>query len=163
MALDQGARRHLTDAALAVAVGALVMTAAAADGGATPADYALITAGSLALAAYRHAPRRVLAVSTVTTTAYVLHAHPGTLAALPVLAAVHTAARAGHRGVAALASALFLAAFVAMDLTARAGAERSLLLMRLVPVRPGDGPRRPQLAGVSAPDGTARDGGGTHP
>ncbi|MER5341388.1 sensor histidine kinase [Streptomyces mirabilis] len=128
MALDQGTRRHLTDVALAVAVGALVMTAAAADDGATPADYALITAGSLALAAYRHAPRRVLAVSTVTTTAYVLHAHPGTLAALPVLAAVHTAARAGHRGVAALASALFLAAFVAMDLTARAGAERSLLL-----------------------------------
>lgn len=36
MALDQGTRRHLTDAALAVVVGALVMTAAAVDDGATP-------------------------------------------------------------------------------------------------------------------------------
>ncbi len=34
---------------------------------------------------------------------------------------------------------------------------------RLVPLRGGHRPRRPQLAGVSAPDRTARPGGRTHP
>ncbi|MHA5054460.1 sensor histidine kinase [Streptomyces sp. SD15] len=128
MTLDQVTLRRLADAALAVVVGALVVTAAALDDDTTPADYALLTAGSLALAAYRHAPRQVLAVSTVTTTAYVLHAHPGPLSALPVLGAVHTAARAGHRGVAAIASAVFLAGCVATGPTTGEVVERTLLL-----------------------------------
>ncbi|MET8412618.1 sensor histidine kinase [Streptomyces sp. NPDC005195] len=128
MTLDQAARRQLADTALAVVVGALVMTAAAFDDGTAPVDHVLPALASLALAAYRRAPREVLAVSTVTSTAYVLHAHPGPLAALPVLAAVHTAARAGHRGVAALASAAFLAGFIATGPTRQEIVERTLLL-----------------------------------
>ncbi|MEU1527977.1 sensor histidine kinase [Streptomyces fagopyri] len=128
MTLDQAVRRQLADTALAIVVGALVMTAAAFDDGTTPADYALTALASAALAGYRRAPRGVLAVTTVTTTAYVLHAHPGPLAALPVLGAVHTAARAGHRGVAALASAVFLAGFVATGPTRQEIVERTLLL-----------------------------------
>ncbi|MGW3662150.1 sensor histidine kinase [Streptomyces sp. NPDC005141] len=128
MQLDQVVRRRSADAALAVVVGALVVTAAVFDDGTTALDYALITLGSLTLAAYRGAPRAVLVVTTVTTTAYVVHAHPGTLSALPVLSAVHTAARAGHRGVAALASAVFLAGFVTTGPETREVVERTLLL-----------------------------------
>lgn len=128
MTLDQVDRRRLADVTLAVVVGALVMAAAAFDDGTTPVDYALIAVGSLVLAGYRRAPRPVLAVSTATATAYVLHAHPGPLSALPVLSAVHTAARAGHRKVAALASAVYLAGFVATGPTRHDIVERALLL-----------------------------------
>lgn len=112
MQFDQAVRGRPADAALAVVVGALVTTAAVFEDGTTVLDYLLIALGSLTLAAYRGAPRVVLAITTAATTAYVVHAHPGTLSALPVLGAVHTAARAGHRGVAALASAVFLAGFM---------------------------------------------------
>ncbi|MFF4346962.1 sensor histidine kinase [Streptomyces sp. NPDC001530] len=128
MQLDQVTRRRLTDATLAVAIGALVVTAAAFHDGTTPVDYTLIALGCLALAAYRTAPRAVLAASTATTTAYVLHAHPGPLSALPVLAAVHTAARVGHRGLAAIATAVFLAGYVATGPTTQEIVERTLLL-----------------------------------
>ena len=128
MQLDQAVRRRLTDAALAVVVGALVLTAAVFDDGTTALDYALIAVGSLTLAAYRGAPRAVLAITTAATTGYVVHAHPGTLSALPVLSAVHTSARAGHRGVAALASAVFLAGFVTTGPQTREIVERTLLL-----------------------------------
>jgi signal transduction histidine kinase len=57
-----------------------------------------------------------------------VHAHPGTLSALPVLGAVHTAARAGHRGVAALASAVFLVGFTTTGPGAGEVVERTLLL-----------------------------------
>ncbi|MFE5142571.1 sensor histidine kinase [Streptomyces fagopyri] len=128
MTLDQAVRRQLADIALAIVVGALVLSAAAFDNGTAPADYALTALASAALAGYRRAPRGVLAIATVTTTAYVLHAHPGPLAALPVLGAVHTAARAGHRGVAALASAAFLAGLLATGPTRQEIVERTLLL-----------------------------------
>ncbi|QFZ73526.1 sensor histidine kinase [Streptomyces fagopyri] len=128
MTLDQAVRRQLADIALAIVVGALVLSAAAFDNGTAPADYALTALASAALAGYRRAPRGVLAITTVTTTAYVLHAHPGPLAALPVLGAVHTAARAGHRGVAALASAAFLAGFLTTGPTRQEIVERTLLL-----------------------------------
>jgi signal transduction histidine kinase len=84
--------------------------------------------GSAALAFYRGAPLVVLAVTTATGAAYVLHAHPGTLAALPVLGAVHTASRAGHRGWAAAASGLFLAAYVATGPSAQEVVEKTALL-----------------------------------
>ncbi|WP_406175210.1 sensor histidine kinase [Streptomyces sp. NBC_00996] len=128
MQLDQATRRRLTDATLAVVIGGLVVTAAAFHDGTTLVDYALITLGSLTLAAYRGAPRVVLAITTATTTAYVVHAHPGSLSALPVLAAVHTAARAGHRAVAALASAVFLAGFAATGPATQEIVERTTLL-----------------------------------
>jgi len=128
MPLDQATRRQLADTTLAVVVGSLVMTAAAFDHDTTPVDYALIAIGSLSLSAYRAAPRAVLAVTTATTTAYVLHAHPGSLAALPVLGAVHTAARVGHRAVAAVASGVFLAGYLATGPTTQETVERAGLL-----------------------------------
>ncbi|MFF3613032.1 sensor histidine kinase [Streptomyces sp. NPDC002580] len=128
MQLDRMVRRRTADAALAVVVGALVMAEAAFSDGTTALDHVLIALGSLTLAAYRDAPRVVLAVATAATTAYVVHAHPGTLSALPVLGAVHTAARVGHRGVAALASAVFLAGFLMTGPESRQIVERTLLL-----------------------------------
>ncbi|MDF2263900.1 sensor histidine kinase [Streptomyces coacervatus] len=120
--------RHLADAALAVVVGALVMTAAAFDADTTAVDYALIAVSSAALARYRTAPRAVLAVATASSGAYVLHAHPGPVSALPVFAAVHTAARVGHRGYAAAASGVFLAAYATTGPTTEDVVERSALL-----------------------------------
>ncbi|WP_329335749.1 sensor histidine kinase [Streptomyces sp. NBC_01352] len=121
-------RRSLADAALAVVVGALVVTTAAFDADTTAVDYALIVLGSAALACYRPAPLAVLAAATATGAAYVLHAHPGLLAALPVLAAVHTAARVGHRGWAAAASGVYLAAYVATGPTTGEVVEKAALL-----------------------------------
>ncbi|GGJ54896.1 sensor histidine kinase [Streptomyces brasiliensis] len=128
MEVNPGMRRRLVDAALAAVVGALVMVPAAFDPGTTVFDHALIVLACAALAFYRAAPRAVLAATTATGTAYVLHAHPGPLSALPVLGAVHTAARSGHRALAAAASALFLAGYVATDPSAREVAERAALL-----------------------------------
>jgi signal transduction histidine kinase len=128
MSGDRVTRARLADAALAAVVGALVVTAAAFDTGTTAVDYALIALSSAALAFYRTAPRAVLAVGTATCTAYELHAHPGPLAALPVLAAVHTAARVGHRGLAGAASAVFLAGYIATGPTTREVVERAALL-----------------------------------
>ncbi|MGI5459307.1 sensor histidine kinase [Streptomyces sp. CA-249302] len=121
--------RRLADAALAVVVGALVVTTAAFDADTRPVDYALIALGSAALAFYRAAPRAVLAVATASGSAYVLHAHPGPVSALPVFAAVHTAARVGHRGWAAAASGVFLAAFITTGPTTQEVVERTVLLM----------------------------------
>ncbi|MBC7272350.1 MAG: sensor histidine kinase [Streptomyces sp.] len=121
-------RRHLADAALAVVVGALVLTTAAFDDDTTTVDRALIVLGCAALAFYRAAPRAVLAVATLTGAAYVLHAHPGPLAALPVLGAVHTAARAGHRGLGAAASGVYLAGYIATGPATQEVVERTALL-----------------------------------
>ncbi|MDT9698135.1 sensor histidine kinase [Streptomyces sp. P17] len=118
-------RRHLADAALAVVVAALVLTTAA---GATVVDYALMLVGCAALAFYRTAPRAVLAIAAVSSSAYVLHAEPGTLAALPVIAAVHTAARAGHRALAGAAAGAFLAAYLATGPGTQEVLEKSALL-----------------------------------
>nr|WP_240438381.1 hypothetical protein [Streptomyces acidiscabies] len=70
-------RTRLADAALAAVIGAIVVTAAVLDADTRAVDYPLILAGSLALAVHRCAPRAVLAVATVTGTAYVLRADPG--------------------------------------------------------------------------------------
>ncbi|MFD0318239.1 sensor histidine kinase [Streptomyces flavalbus] len=122
-------RGRLADAALAAVVGALVVTTAAFDDGTTAVDYTLAVLASAALAFYRTAPRAVLAVATATGTAYVLHAHPGPLAALPVLSAVHTAARAGHRGLGAVAGLVFLAGYLTTGPTTGEVVERTALLV----------------------------------
>ncbi|MFR0356229.1 sensor histidine kinase [Streptomyces sediminimaris] len=121
-------RGRLADAAFAVAVGAIVLTAAAFDADTTALDYALIAVASAALALHRAAPRAVLAVSTATGGAYVLHAHPGPAASLPVFAAVLVAARAGHRGYAAGASGVFVAAYIPTGPTTHDVVERTALL-----------------------------------
>ncbi|MFI6654259.1 sensor histidine kinase [Streptomyces sp. NPDC050523] len=121
-------RGRLADVAFVIAVGAIVMSAAAFDADTTAVDYVLIAVSSAALAGYREAPRAVLAVSTLSGSAYVLHAHPGLAAALPVFGAVHTAARAGHRGAAAAASGVFLAAYLPTGPTTHDVVERTALL-----------------------------------
>lgn len=120
---------YLADAALAVVVGAVVVVTTALGDGAAPVDYVLMVAAAATLAAYRRAPRAVLLVSTALSTAYVVHAHPGPIAVLPVFASVHTAARVGHRGVAAAAGGAFLAVFITRDaLAADGAATRGMLL-----------------------------------
>ncbi|MFE0676384.1 sensor histidine kinase [Streptomyces sp. NPDC058867] len=121
-------RGQLGDAALAVVVGVLVLTTAAADSGTAPVDLLLVVVGSAALAFHRMAPRAVLAVASASGAAYVLHAHPGTLAALPVIGAVHTAARVGHRAVAAAGAGVFLAAYHATGPGGQPVLEKSALL-----------------------------------
>ncbi|MFH8932977.1 sensor histidine kinase [Streptomyces griseosporeus] len=121
-------RRWLADGALALVVGALVVTTAAVDDGTTALDYALIVLSCAALACYRTAPRAVLAATTVLGTAHVVHAHPGPLAVLPVLGAVHTAARVGHRALAAAASAVLLTAYALTQPGTQQTVERAALL-----------------------------------
>ncbi|MFJ9038238.1 sensor histidine kinase [Streptomyces sp. NPDC102406] len=123
-------RAYLADAVLAVVVGAVVvLVAALGDGGATPLDYALMTASAVALAGHRAAPRAVLLTTTALVAAYVVHAHPGPWAALPVFVAVCAAVRAGHRGPAAATAGAFLALYVTRDALATDGAAaRGMLL-----------------------------------
>ncbi|CAM5408497.1 histidine kinase OS=Streptomyces tendae OX=1932 GN=GUR47_00975 PE=4 SV=1 [Streptomyces tendae] len=121
-------RERLADVVLAAVVGVLGTAVAAFDEDTTALDHVLVVLASAALAFHRAAPRAVLAVATVLGTAYVVHAHPGPLSALPVLGAVHTAARVGHRGVAAAGSAVFLAGYVATGPGTQNVAERAGLL-----------------------------------
>ncbi|MFJ8822982.1 sensor histidine kinase [Streptomyces sp. NPDC102467] len=123
-------RGHVADAALAVVVGAVVVLAAAlTDSAAGPLDYVLMIAAAAALAGYRRAPRAVLAVTTALTSAYVIYAHPGPAAALPVLVAVLTAVRVGYRGLAAATAGAFLAVYITRDARAADGATtRGMLL-----------------------------------
>ncbi|MYT71636.1 MULTISPECIES: sensor histidine kinase [unclassified Streptomyces] len=122
-------RMYAADAALAVVIGTVVILGAALGDGATPAGYALTAAAAATLAAHRHAPRTVLLVSTALTAAHVVTAHPGPLAALPVIAAVHTASRAGHRGLGAGFAAGFLAVYATQDALAADGATGRAMLL----------------------------------
>lgn len=128
-----GRRTRLLDAVLAVAIGAAVTVAACMASEPGVADLVLVATGSLALAGHRRAPRTVLAVTTLAMSGYVVHAHPGTWAAFPVLAAVHAAARSGHRAWGIAAGALFLAGYFTVLITASPAAEgvveRAVLLL----------------------------------
>ncbi|MFF9102442.1 sensor histidine kinase [Streptomyces rubrogriseus] len=122
-------RGRLADVVLAAVVGALGTAVAAFDDDTTALDHVLVVLASAALAFHRAAPRAVLAAATVLGTAYVVHTHPGPLSALPVLGAVHTAARVGHRGLAAAGGAVFLAGYVATGPGTQHAAERAGLLV----------------------------------
>ncbi|MGC4928192.1 sensor histidine kinase [Streptomyces sp. DT117] len=131
---EESARRaYLLDSVLAAAIGAAVAAAAWAASAPGPLDLLLIAAGSLALAGHRRAPRAVLGVTTLCLLGYVVHAEPGSWAALPVVVAVHAAARSGHRAYGITAGAVFLAGYLAVLLASAAGAgetaERILLLL----------------------------------
>lgn len=130
---DIDRRALLLDTAGAAAVGAAVIAAACAASSPDVLDLLLAGAGSLALAAHRVAPRTVLAVTTLSMFAYVVHAHPGSWVALPVVVAVHAAARSGHRAPAIGAGALFLLGYFVVLLIAVPGVqdtvERTLLLL----------------------------------
>lgn len=114
--------------AVAVVAGAITVLAAVADGRAGPVDWALIAVGSLALAAHRTAPRAVLAVTTGCLLADVLHTGPASTLALPVVGAVHTASRTGHRGTAAAAAAVFLGGYAAAGSVTPDARRETLLL-----------------------------------
>lgn len=130
---DIDRRIRLLDAALAVAIGAAVLAAACAASRPDTLDLLLVAVGTLALAGHRWAPRAVLAVTTVSMLGYVVHAHPGSWAAFPVLAAVHTAARGGRRAWGVAAGTLFLAGYFTVLIVAAPGTqdtvERTLLLL----------------------------------
>ncbi|WP_181012118.1 MULTISPECIES: sensor histidine kinase [unclassified Streptomyces] len=108
---DTGRGTKPADVGLAVAVGAVVITAACLASAPSALDLVLIAAGCLALTAHRRHPRAVLAATTLCLFAYVVHAHPGSWAALPVLAGVHAAARNEHRTEAVATGVLFLAGY----------------------------------------------------
>ncbi|MFE5245062.1 MULTISPECIES: sensor histidine kinase [unclassified Streptomyces] len=126
-------RRTLLDTAGAAAIGAAVVTAACLASSPGALDLLLAAAGSLALAAHRRAPRTVLAVTTLCMFAYAVHSHPGSWVTLPVVVAVHAAARGGYRAQGAAVGALFLAGYTVVLLLAgpdvRETAERVLLLL----------------------------------
>ncbi|MER5280569.1 sensor histidine kinase [Streptomyces sp. NPDC002809] len=130
---ETGRRTRLLDAGLAVAIGAAVTVAAGLASEPGVLDLLLVATGSLALAGHRRAPRTVLAVTTLAMSGYVFHAHPGTWAAFPVLAAVHASARSGHRAWGVAAGALFLAGYFTVLVTASPAAEgvveRTVLLL----------------------------------
>lgn len=130
---DIDRRALLLDTAGAAVIGAAVITAAWAASSPDGLDLLLVAAGSLALAAHRRAPGTVLAVTTLSMFAYVLHAHPGSWVALPVVVAVHAAARSGHRAEAIGAGAVFLLGYFVVLLIAVPGVqdtvERTLLLL----------------------------------
>ncbi|MGW4751689.1 sensor histidine kinase [Streptomyces chartreusis] len=121
-------RERFADATVAVVAGAITVLAAVADDRAGPVDWALVAAGSLALAAHRTAPRAVLAITTACLLADVVHAGPASSLALPVVGAVHTAARTGHRGTAAAAAGVFLAGYVTVG-SATSDVVREALLL----------------------------------
>ncbi|MFE6939462.1 sensor histidine kinase [Streptomyces chartreusis] len=121
-------RERFADATVAVVAGAITVLAAVADDRAGPVDWVLIAAGSLALAAHRTAPRAVLAITTACLLADVVHAGPASSLALPVVGAVHTAARTGHRGTAAAAAGVFLAGYVTVGSAASDVVREALLL-----------------------------------
>ncbi|CAM5459508.1 histidine kinase OS=Streptomyces griseorubiginosus OX=67304 GN=liaS_1 PE=4 SV=1 [Streptomyces griseorubiginosus] len=126
--VDSTVSQRLADLALAVVVGALALVAAAFDKDTTALDQGLLVVSSAALAFHRAVPVAVLAVSTLSGAAYVLHAHPGPLGALSVFAAVHLASQQGRRGWAAGASGLFLAAYAATGPTVHEAVEKTALL-----------------------------------
>ncbi|MFC9948050.1 sensor histidine kinase [Streptomyces pratensis] len=126
-------RRTLLDTAAAAAVGAAVVAAACLASSPGALDLLLVAAGSLALAAHRRAPRAVLVVTTLCMFGYAVHAHPGSWVAFPVVAAVHAAARNGHRAQAVAAGVLFLLGYTVVLLVSVPGVqdtvERMLLLL----------------------------------
>lgn len=122
-------RTRLMDTGLAAVIGGAVLLAGFATSGPGPGavDIVLITAGSLALAVHRKAPVPVLVFTAACMLGYVVHAHPGTSAAFPVIAGVHAVTRTGHRAVAIGVSVVFLVGFFAVSPSGDA-VERSLLL-----------------------------------
>ncbi|MFI7604402.1 sensor histidine kinase [Micromonospora sp. NPDC049366] len=132
-------RRDLPYALSGLALAVLLVgnAAIAPDAGPVrPVDVALVLVMAAALAVCQRHP--VVALIAVTATMLALHVrvHSGVSAAFPVLGAVYVAAWRGHRVPAVLASLVFLAGFLARDISvAPAGrpgqqiAERTALLL----------------------------------
>jgi signal transduction histidine kinase len=127
------------DAALALGLAAfLVVVAPRGRAGAEGLDafgYLLVVTSALALIARRRAPAAVLAVVTACVFAYQLRGYPHEeVAALPILVAVYTAVRAGHRvlAISVTGSALLVgivASSPAADETMRDFVERRFVII----------------------------------
>ncbi|MGI8331725.1 sensor histidine kinase [Actinomadura scrupuli] len=120
MSTQRAWRAYARDAALAVVIaGGVVAGAGAAPPGRTqidPLGYVLLAVGGLVLAARRRAPIAVLLVTTGCVLGYLLRGYPGVGAAVPVMVALFTAVRSGHRRIVAVPGAA-LVAVVLTDLT----------------------------------------------
>jgi signal transduction histidine kinase len=80
-------------------------------------DVVLILSAAVAVAVCRRFPVPALLVVTVAMLALHVRVHAGVSAAFPVLGAVYVAAWRGHRAIAALSSVVFLAGFLARDIS----------------------------------------------
>ncbi|MCO6005872.1 sensor histidine kinase [Actinoallomurus purpureus] len=105
------------------AAGVALIGAAIAPPGRTHLDalgYLLLLAGSFALVVRRRAPVTVLLVTTACVLAYLVRGYPGVAAAEPVMVALFTAMRAGHRFI-VLAPKAALVIVVITDVTVHHG------------------------------------------
>jgi signal transduction histidine kinase len=105
--------------AILVVVNAVLFDTTGGDPGVL--DYLLLVAGSLVLAARRRAPVVVLLISAACIVGYFLRAGVDVGMALPVLIAVYTAVRNGHRLVAAVVAGTFMTGALVDRLTAGGG------------------------------------------
>jgi len=104
-----------------VALGGLLLgdAALAPDAAAVHAlDVVLVLVMAAAVAVCRRRPVVALIVVTAAMLAFHLRVHAGVSAAFPVLGTVYVAAWRGYRGTAAVASLVFLAGFLARDISA---------------------------------------------
>ncbi|MFG3702697.1 sensor histidine kinase [Micromonospora sp. NPDC047620] len=132
-------RRDLPYALSGLALGGLLLGNAALAPDAAPvraADVVLVLVMSAALAVCRRHPVVALSVATAAMLALHVRVHAGVSAAFPVLGTVYLAAWRGHRAAAALASLVFLGAFLARDVSVAPAdrpsqqiAERTALLL----------------------------------
>ncbi|MEU6716840.1 histidine kinase [Nonomuraea sp. NPDC046802] len=104
------------DGALAAVVAAMLTAIVLFTPDAGALDLVAALVGSLSLVAWRRAPLVPLLVSTLCMLVFATHAEPGPPSAFPVLLSVFGAVRAGHRLLAALASAVFLGGSLAVGL-----------------------------------------------
>lgn len=115
---EQGWRGYGPDTALAVGVaGLLLANAALTVDGLRSVDYLSLLASAAALVAHRRTPRVVLLVTAGCALSYFLRVQPDVTAATPVLVAVYSTVRRGHRLIAGAAAAPLLLGSVAFNLS----------------------------------------------
>ncbi|MFB9526094.1 sensor histidine kinase [Nonomuraea roseola] len=134
MSSERGRRPLVTDVALAVAVAAVLMVGALSASDTDAVDLMAVLAGSLVLVAWRRAPMTALVVATTCMLFYAVRTNPGPPAAFPVLVALYSAVRAGHRLILVVACVVFLggtlaASMVTAEQPAQDLVDRTVLLV----------------------------------
>jgi signal transduction histidine kinase len=128
-------RAYARDAGLALAIAVTVLTGVLiAPPSTTKLDafgYVLLLVGALSLAARRRAPAAVVLVTTICVLGYYARDYPGNVASVPVLAAVYTAVRAGHRRI-VLVPAVTLVAVVVVNITVNHASPRVVVQDRFL-------------------------------
>ncbi|WP_052422352.1 sensor histidine kinase [Nonomuraea candida] len=115
------------DAGVAALVAAMLSVAVVTEPAMSVLDLAAVLTSSLALVAWRRAPLVPLLIATPCMLVYAAHAEPGPPAAFPVLMAVYSSVRAGHRLPPALAGGVFLLAGLAVGLAGAPEGDRQEL------------------------------------